>query len=415
MRGAFSRREWLRMAASSAGQPSACTAAGTSSGARPGGCLAAQPGIEPNTIKQRGTGFRGYDPARAFPGSTLFTPLANPGGEVYLVDLQGNVEHTWQMPYPGIYGYLTERGTLFYNGQLPSNKFVGRAMGLAGGVVLEANWSGKVLWELRHPDHHHDGRLLRNGNVLLLCATGLPDDVASQVLGGLPGTEADGKIFADYLVETTTDGQTVWEWRTWEHLDPAAHPITMTSNDRAAWTWGNAIVELPDGNILLSMRHLSTIVRINRQTDQIDWELGPPPLSGAHGVNPLANGNYLLFDNGPYRVDQMAIEPDSLVPFSRVLEIDPTSNDIVWTYTDAVRPSLFSPIISNPQRLPNGNTLINEGLFGRLFEVTPDGDTVWEFVNPYFGPDSVPPKAQTNSVFRAYRYTAAEIDRARRA
>ena len=36
---------------------------------------------------------------------------------MYLVDLQGNVEHTWQMPYPGIYGYLTERGTLFYNGR----------------------------------------------------------------------------------------------------------------------------------------------------------------------------------------------------------------------------------------------------------------------------------------------------------
>ena len=234
-------------------------------------------------------------------------------------------------------------------------------------------------------------------------------------MGGLPGTEADGKIFADYLVEMTTDGQTVREWRTWEHLDPATHPITMQSNDRAAWTWGNAVVELPDGNILLSMRHLATIVRINRQNDQIDWGLGPPPLSGAHGVTSLANGNYLLFDNGPYRVDQMAIEPDSLVPFSRVLEIDPATNDIVWTYTDAVRPSLFSPIISNPQRLHNGNTLINEGLFGRLFEVTPAGDTVWEYVNPYFGPDSVPPKAQTNSVFRAYRYTADEIDRARRA
>jgi hypothetical protein len=211
----------------------------------------------------------------------------------------------------------------------------------------------------------------------------------------------------------TTDGQTVWEWRTWEHLDPASHPLTMPSNDRAAWTWGNAVQELPDGNILLSMRHLSTIVRINRQTDEVEWELGPPPLSGAHGVNPLANGNYLIFDNGPYRVDQMAIEPVAPAPFSRVLEIEPSTNNIVWTYTDPSRTSFWSPVISNAQRLLNGNTLINEGLFGRFFEVTPEGETVWEYVNAYFNPSSAPPAVQSNSVFRAYRYQADVIDRAR--
>ena len=89
--------------------------------------------------------------------------------------------------------------------------------------------------------------------------------------------------------------------------------------------------------------------------------------------------------------------------------------DIVWTYTDPSRASLWSPLISNPQRLPNGNTLINEGLFGRLFEITPLGETVWEYVNPYFGPGNAPLAAQTNSVFRAYRYTADQVDRARAA
>jgi hypothetical protein len=62
--------------------------------------------------------------------------------------------------------------------------------------------------------------------------------------------------------------------------------------------------------------------------------------------------------------------------------------------------------------LPNGNTLIDEGWFGRFFEVTPEGDVVWEYVNPYFGG---PPKAQSNAVFRVYRYTAEEIARAQAA
>jgi hypothetical protein len=370
-----------------------------------------QAGIEPNTLKRRGTGFRGYDPQRVSPGSTLFA--AQNGSAVYLVDLQGNLEHTWQLPYQAEYGYLTQRGTLFYNGNLQTGRFASQPTPLAGGIVLEADWRGNVLWELRRPDHHHDGRLLSNGNVLLLCATELPDEVAAQVVGGIPGTEVNGKILADYLVEATTDGQIVWEWRTWEHLDPATHPLTAPHNNRAVWTWGNAIHELPDGNVLLSMRHLSTIVRINRQTDEIDWELGPPPLSGSHGVNPLANGHYLIFDNGPYRVDHGILLPVSAAPFSRVLEVDPETNGIAWSYTDPNRPTFWSPLFSNAQRLPNGNTLINEGVSGRLFEVTPDGDTVWEYVNPYFAPESLPEKARSNSVFRAYRYMAAEIDRAR--
>jgi hypothetical protein len=365
--------------------------------------------IEPNTIKRRGTGFRGYDPQRASSGSTLFAPTS--GNATYLVDLLGNVENTWQLPYPSRYGYLTQRGTLFYVGSLASGRYAGHAPVPVGGVVLEANWNGNVLWELRNPDQHHDARLLTNGNVLMLCATELPDNIASQVVGGIPGTEVNGKILADYLVEMTGDGQTVWEWRTWEHLDPATHPLTMPSNSRSEWTHGNAVAELPDGNILLSMRHISTVVRINRQTNKIDWELGPPPLSGAHAIDPLANGNYLIFDNGPYRLDQGL----NAAPFSRVLEVDPQTNNITWSYQDPARASFWSPTISNAQRLPNGNTMVNEGLFGRFFEVTPDGDTVWEYVNPFFGPGTARPAAQTNSVFRAYRYSPDEVSRARAA
>jgi len=71
-----------------------------------------------------------------------------------------------------------------------------------------------------------------------------------------------------------------------------------------------------------------------------------------------------------------------------------------------------SPRVSNAQRLPNGNTLTNEGSSGRFFEVTAEGDVVWEYVNPYFvGPS----KAQHNRVARAYRCTAEEIAKARTA
>lgn len=114
-----------------------------------------------------------------------------------------------------------------------------------------------------------------------------------------------------------------------------------------------------------------------------------------------------MFDNGPFRVDTGA------QPFSRVLEINPKTQEIVWKYEDGTGPGshhfFFSSRISNAQRLPNGNTLINDGLCGRFFEVTAGGDVVWEYVNPHFGPASAAPKGQTNNVFRAYRYSADQI------
>jgi Arylsulfotransferase (ASST) len=359
--------------------------------------------IDPNTVRRRGVGFRGYDPQRASPGFTLFAPMTGEG-MVYLIDIQGNVTHTWKMPYPpGLYGYLTDKGTLLYNGQIPNNTFIGKSP-FMGGATMEADWNGKVLWEIKQPDHHHDGRLLRNGNVLLLCSTELPADIAKRVKGGLAGTEHDGdKINGDYLVERTTDGKTVWEWRAWEHMEPAAYPITSPSDTRSEWTHGNGIAELPDGNILLSFRNISTVVRINRQSGAIDWKLGAPPLSGQHAPTPLPNGNILLFDNGPFRADT------GVQPFSRALEINPNTKEIVWKYQDATSHFFFSSRISNAQRLPNGNTLINEGLYGRFFEVTTDGNVVWEYVNPNFGPAADPPKRQTNNVFRTYRYSADEI------
>jgi hypothetical protein len=37
------------------------------------------------------------------------------------------------------------------------------------------------------------------------------------------------------------------------------------------------------------------------------------------------------------------------------------------------------------QRLENGNTLINEGSNGRIFEVTRDHEIVWEYISPFWG------------------------------
>jgi uncharacterized protein (UPF0248 family) len=248
----------------------------------------------------------------------------------------------------------------------------------------------------------------------------VPDDIARRVKGGTeedslpsgqyaPRREAEiGRMYSDYLAEVTPAGKTVWEWRTWEHLDPVADGITEVQAPRTMWAQGNSVMELPDGDILVSYRPISTIVRISRKSGKILWKLGSPTLAGQHAPTLLGNGNVLIFDNGVHRLD------DSM-PFSRVVEINPTTSETVWKYQDRPAWNFFSPRMGNAQRLRNGNTLICEAYFGRFFEVTKNGEIVWEYVNPFFGrPFFAGTSAiEGNLVFRALRYDADEIARAR--
>ena len=247
--------------------------------------------------------------------------------------------------------------------------------------------------------------LLRNGNVMFLCLTALPPEYAARVRGGLPGTEYEGRIHGDYLVEMTTSGEVVWEWRSWEHLDPADYPIVAWQEQRHEWTHGNSVAELPDGNLVLSFRNLCTVVIVARATGEVLWTLGPPTLAQQHAPTPLANGNLLIFDNGTHRVDQF-------LPHSRVIEVEIATKHVVWSYQERRPYDFFSPLISNAQRLPNGNTLICEGSFGRFFEVTMAGEVVWEYVSPYIVvPAARPDFPPGNSVFRAHRYSEEQIAR----
>jgi hypothetical protein len=181
----------------------------------------------------------------------------------------------------------TDRGTLFYNGKIPNASHVGRAF-YRGDAALEMDWRGRVLWEVNHLAHNHDGIRLRNGNVLLVCAKPLPDEIVRKVQGGRPGSEYDnGRMDAPYLVEMTIKGEVIWEWRSWEHLDPAKNPITAVQDNRDVWTVCNSVSEMPDGNILVSFRDISTVAMIHRQTGTIYWKLGAPRSPAARTVHPL--------------------------------------------------------------------------------------------------------------------------------
>jgi len=113
--------------------------------------------------------------------------------------------------------------------------------------------------------------------------------------------------------------------------------------------------------------------------------------------------------------------PNTLGDFSRVVEFNPITMDLVWEYRQqhptedldgdgdikGAERKFCSARISGAQRLENGNTMICEGRAGRVIEVTPEGDIVWEYISPYTGPadEEVP----QNNVYRAYRVPASWI------
>ena len=346
------------------------------------------------------TGLTALDEERACPGYTLYCPLQGPG-TVYLIDLQGTEVHRWDLPYSaGLYGYLLPNGNLFYMGKVKDETWDRFPVWkrFKGGMLLEVDWNSKVLWEHRAPDHHHDARRTQSGGAIYLAVEPVPRDVAKKVKGGVPGSDEEG-MWADVIVEVDEAGNRVWEWRAFEHLDFDTDIINQ--NDlRDEWSHGNTVVPLSDGRVLVSLRNIAMVAIIDKQSGDIVWKLGPEVLAQQHDPSMLPNGNILIFDNGVLRQN----EP---IPYSRVIEVDPSTNHVVWEYRDAPNGNFFSARISGARRLANGNTLVTEGGSGRMFQVTHDGQVVWEYINPYFYPDI--DGVEVNSVFRANHYQAHEI------
>jgi dsDNA-binding SOS-regulon protein len=100
-------------------------------------------------------------------------------------------------------------------------------------------------------------------------------------------------------------------------------------------------------------------------------------------------GHVIVFNNGDGRtahnfssVDEIVLPVDSRGRYQR----DPNGpfgpREAVWSYTAPKKEDFFSAIMSGANRLPNGNTLVCSSMNATIFEVTPDKEVVWKYVNP---------------------------------
>ena len=342
-------------------------------------------------MRHREFGLLALDQHRATVGYTLFSPIRSKS--TYLIGMRGDVVHQWEHPLTnGVYGYLLDNGNLLWSGQLPEGP---QHMGGRGGLLREYGWSGEVVWEYRHVGQHHDFRRLSNGNTIFLGWEVVPPEIEKRIPGGLPDTQhPDGCMYGDKILEVTPAGKVEWEWHASRDMEVEKYPL-VCNQLRYEFAHANAISPLPNGDIYISFRRLNMIGLIDRQTREMKWQHRDDSFGMQHDCEALTNGNITLFANGTNTTTN---------PFSRVIELDPQTHKIVWEYRGKPSYTFFSPHISGAQRLPSGNTLICEGQWGRLFEVTPESEIVWEYISPFMGPDLN--GDPSNEVFRAYRYAA---------
>ena len=311
--------------------------------------------------------------------------------------MEGRVCHRWHSPEGINYSYMLPNGHLLLRTGPPTGG-ASVGMGASAAGVLELDWDSNVVWECRLPMLHHDYERLPNGNTLVLTWEPIPAELTARVPGGFRTDDDPEQMLGDVVQEVTPDGSIVYRWASWEHLD-VADTIICPLEGRREHTHQNALSATDTGDLLVSYRQTSTVGIVDKASGDFRWKWGPGEISHQHNPTYLDNGHVLLFDNGPHRRG---------VSHSRVVEVDPETSEIAWQYLGDPPISFYSYHISGAERLPNGNTLVCEGAPGRVFEVNPNGEISWEYVNPFTLEDGTAagasPNTYRNALFRAHRY-----------
>jgi hypothetical protein len=286
--------------------------------------------------------------------------------------------------------------------------------------LIRVTWHSKPVWRIKLAAHHD--MAVTDQDLLYVIVRKLENH------RGL-------KVWFDNIVHLTDQGQELGRWSTFDALDQLQRGMntdsfldTVLDSIETGWTpesellkgvrkavdmpkvhkvdyfHMNTINLLPEnsaadsdprfqrGNFLVCFRNVNQIAVLDRITYEVLWAWGEGQLEWPHHPTMLENGHILIFDNGVNR------------EYSRVVELDVLDEAIVWEYKSDPPEDFYSFGRGSAQRLPNGNTLICESDRGRAFEVTPDKELAWAWLNPAFRHD------HREGVYRMMRLPRDQID-----
>jgi arylsulfate sulfotransferase len=253
---------------------------------------------------------------------------------------------------------------------------------------------------------HHDVEVLPNGHWLVLANTLMQlSPTTTPALTNVPPQA----VLGDVIVDLDANMKPVWVWNTFNHLDPNFHPYMFPD-----WTHGNAILySKDDGNILVSMRHLNWVIKVDyaggKGSGAILWRLGHGGnFTLKNGVDPTdwqyaqhypsyfssnTTGVFSLgvMDNGDDRIFPAGVTcgatgaPPCLYSTIPVFQIDENAMTATLTSHQILPPNLYNFFGGSVNLLSNANIeydLCGVGAAGAgsyIYEVTPQStpQTVW--------------------------------------
>ncbi len=289
-----------------------------------------------------------------------------------------------------------------------------------GGVLQQLDKDGNVLWNFEYASDdyilHHDAEYLPNGNIITMIWEKKSTEEAIAA-----GSSATTDLFPDGIIEIDpATKEIVWEWHVWDHLvqnhddtkanfgivgdNPQLIDLNYVQNEEGDITHANGISYDPTKDVIfLSVNFFSEVWVIDHSTTtqeaashtggnfnkggDLVYRFGNPrAYDNPNGTRLFHNnhypnllkgaglGNILIFSNGAELNQSTVYELKLPSEFNLSANLN-NEPEIVWSFSD---PELYSPKVSGAVRLPNGNTLITEGIVG-FWEVTPDGEVAWKF------------------------------------
>ncbi len=321
------------------------------------------------------SGVRVYDETRASPGWNL--AVSAHGASAQLLDMRGAAHHRWSIDakrvWPGLkldpgrraYGEYWRSAELLPEGDL---LVVWEFIGMA-----RIDRRSQLKWATDN-GAHHDLAVAADGTIYAL----------TREVHVVPSVNKDDPVYEDFVSILEPDGRTrrrISLLKAFEGSDYAAVLAGMPESGDILHANSLSILDgglasrspaFRAGNLLVSLRSLNAVAILDPQSEKIVWAL-LGQWRAQHSPSLLANGRLLVFDNfGGLKLGT-----------SRVIELDPFTQEIAWRYGEKPGQAMFSETNGGAQRLENGDTLILESNAGRALEITPEGETVWEYVNPF--------------------------------
>ncbi|MEZ5290889.1 MAG: arylsulfotransferase family protein [Vicinamibacterales bacterium] len=361
-------------------------------------------GVRPEVFLQPatrpGNGVIGHVEGRPAPGLTLIVAFFGEGHELRLIRADGTVVRRWPLRY---FDLFPDSSHVLPAADRPKTEWnVEPHDGLAlpdGSVVVnfenkglaKLDRCGGVVWTLPRMAHHvispnADGtfwvggrRYVEGPSPYPPLSTPFHEETAMRVSAG-------GQVLQEVsILKAVLDGAPGAFYGGPSGEVPRGDMLHLNDIEELPADIADRFPRMSAGDLLLSMRDLSLLMVMNPTTGQVVWRRVGRWIR-QHDPDFKPDGTISVFSNNPlpdFASSTGAGGRQGPLGASTIIDLDPVTGATTVAYGGSADGHFYTPIRGKHEWLSNGDLLIVEANAGRVFEVAPDGEVVWDYVNRY--------------------------------